>query len=137
MVVSTRGRYALRVLLDLAECGAEVFVPLNDIAERQGISRKYLESIMALLVRGGFVEGVHGRGGGYRLARAAEDCRIGEVVLLTEGTLSPVACLEQGAPVCERRGECRTYPLWAGLARVIEDYLGNVTLYDLLEKKCN
>ena len=137
MVVSTRGRYALRVLLDLAEHEAETFTPLKDIAERQGISHKYLESIMAQLVRGGFVEGVHGRGGGYRLSLAPKDCRVSDIILLTEGSLSPVACLEAGAPICERRGECRTYPLWAGLERTIRQYLDGITLNDLLEKKGN
>lgn len=137
MMISTRGRYALRVLIDLAEQGEKGFVPLKDIAARQGISLKYLESIMALLVKGGFVEGVHGRGGGYRLAVDPAKCRVGELLSLTEGTLAPVACLETGASVCERRGECRTYPLWAGLDKVIDEYLNGVVLADLLEKKCN
>lgn len=137
MMVSTRGRYALRVLIDLAEQETRAFIPLKDVASRQGISQKYLESIMAQLVRGGFVEGVHGRGGGYRLALDAADCRIGDVLALTEGTLAPVACLEAGAPVCERRSECRTYPLWAGLDQVISEYLSGITLCDLLQKKCN
>lgn len=136
MMVSTRGRYALRVLIDLAAQEANGFVPLKDVAARQGISQKYLESIMAQLVRGGFVEGVHGRGGGYRLALDAALCRVGDVLALTEGSLAPVACLTPDAPVCEKRGECRTYPLWAGLDKVISEYLSGVTLSDLLEKKC-
>ncbi len=134
MMVSTRGRYALRVLLDLAE--REGFVPLKDVAARQGISQKYLESIMSQLVKGGFVEGVHGRGGGYRLSLSPNECRVDAVLALTEGSLAPVACMEAGA-VCEKRGDCLTYPLWAGLERVIAEYLGGVTLSDLLEKKCN
>ena len=134
MMVSTRGRYALRVLLDLAAQDSGSFVPLKDIAARQNISQKYLESIMAQLVRGGFVEGVHGRGGGYRLQLPAEECRIGAVLALTEGSLAPVACMESGAEVCERRGECLTYPLWSGLERVVGEYLDGISLRDLLEK---
>lgn len=134
MMVSTRGRYALRVLVDLAEQDAQRFIPLKDIAARQGISQKYLESIMTQLAKAGFVEGVHGRGGGYRLQRSAEACRVGDILALTENSLAPVACMEKDAPACERRGECRTYPLWAGLDRVIEEYLSGVTLADLAKK---
>lgn len=134
MMISTRGRYALRVLVDLAEREQAAFIPLKDIAARQGISQKYLESIMTQLAKAGFVEGVHGRGGGYRLQRSAADCVVGDILALTEGSLAPVACLEKDAPVCARHGECRTYPLWAGLNRVIEEYLSDVTLADLAKK---
>ena len=94
MIVSTRGRYALRVLTDLAEHGEEERIPLKDVAERQAISQKYIESIMTLLSKNGFVDGVHGKGGGYKLNRAPEDYRVGDILRLTEGTLAPVACLE-------------------------------------------
>ena len=130
MIISTRGRYALRVMLDLA--GHEGFVPLKDISARQGISHKYLESIMTLLSKNGFVEGIHGKGGGYRLNRPTEEYRIGDILRLTEGSLAPVSCLECGAEPCERAGECATRPMWEGLHALINDYFDKVTLASLL-----
>ena len=132
MVVSTRGRYALRVLIDLAERREEGFIPLRDIVSRQGISQKYVENIMSSLSRAGLVEGVHGRGGGYRLTRAPEDYSLGEVLRLTEGDLAPVSCLEGGAAGCERAGQCRTLPVWDRLNEIINAYLDSVALADLL-----
>ena len=132
MMISTRGRYALRVMLDLAEQEAGRYVPLKDIADRQEISRKYLESIMAVLSKNGLVDGVQGKGGGYRLNRLPEAYTLGEILRLTEGSLTPVGC--QGLDrSCERMGECPTFPVWAKLERIIEKYLDSVTLADLLK----
>ena len=131
MLISTKGRYALRVMIDLAEHQTEGFIPLKVIAERQEISEKYLESIIKLLVKGKLLNGVRGKGGGYRLTKAPEQYTVGAVLRLTEDSLSPVACLEPGAPACPRMASCRTLPLWQGLNKVIGDYLDNVTLADL------
>lgn len=132
MMISTRGRYALRVMIDLAEHNSDGYIPLKDIAARQGISQKYMESIMALLSKNNFVEGVHGKGGGYRLNCRPEEYRIGDILRLTEGTLAPVACLECGAAPCERADECRTLPMWTRLDEMINSYLDSVTLADLM-----
>ena len=132
MKISTRGRYALRVIIDLAEHGGGSYIPLKDIAARQEISQKYLESITALLSKNGLVEGVHGKGGGYRLCRPPEEYSVGEILRLTEGSLAPVACLEKGASPCERAAECRTLPLWSGLNDVINEYLDRFTISDLV-----
>ena len=134
MIVSTRGRYALRVIVDLAENGKNIFVPLKDIAERQMISQKYAESIMTLLSKNGFVNGVHGKGGGYKLNRAPSEYKIGEILRLTEGTLAPVACLECSAEPCSKAPECRTLPMWTELDRRISGYLDSVTIADLMKK---
>ena len=134
MIVSTRGRYALRVMIDLAEQGADSFVPLKDIAQRQGISQKYIEAIMTMLSKNGFVEGVHGKGGGYKLNRKPKDYKVGEILTLTEGTLAPVACLECGAAPCDREKQCRTIPLWKELDKRISGYLNSVSIADLMKK---
>lgn len=134
MIVSTRGRYALRVLIDLAEHSDESRIPLKDIAERQQISQKYIESIMTLLSKNGFVDGVHGKGGGYCLNRAPEDYKVGEILRLTEGTLAPVACLEKGAEPCPKKDACRTIPMWTKLDELIEGYLDSVSIKDLMKK---
>ncbi len=131
-MVSTRGRYALRVLIDLAERGTEEFVPLKDITKKEGISKKYLESIMTLLSKNNMVEGVHGKGGGYRLNRPAKDYTVGMILRLTEGDLSPVACLAPEAEICQRAEICKTLPMWKGLKKVVNDYLESVTIEDLL-----
>ncbi len=133
MIVSTKGRYALRVMIDLAEQNTQERTPLKEIAERQGISQKYIEAIMTLLSKNGFVEAVHGKGGGYKLNKKAEDYRIGDILRLTEGSLSPVACLEKGAPECPRKDICRTLPLWTKLDDLVENYLDSVTLADLMK----
>ena len=112
MIVSTKGRYALRVMIDLAEHQAERYVPLKEVAERQEISEKYLENILKVLVQNGFLEGLRGKGGGYRLTRTPDQYTVAEILLLTEGSLAPVSCLVPGAPACERLPNCRTYMMW-------------------------
>ncbi|MBQ8893914.1 MAG: RrF2 family transcriptional regulator [Clostridia bacterium] len=131
MIVSTRGRYALRVMMDLAE-HPEGFIPLKDIAARQGISQKYMEGIMTILSKNGYVEGIHGKGGGYRLNRPTKEYRIGDILRLTEGSLAPVSCLECGTEPCERAADCRTLPMWSELHTIINDYFDGVTLADLM-----
>ena len=108
MIVSTKGRYALRVMIDLAEHQAERYVPLKEVAARQDISEKYLENILKVLVQNGFLEGLRGKGGGYRLTRSPDQYTVAEILLLTEGSLAPVSCLTPGAPACERMANCRT-----------------------------
>lgn len=135
MIVSTKGRYALRVMVDLAEQNANFYIPLKDIATRQNISQKYMESIMTILSKGGLIDGVHGKGGGYKLKRKPQDYKIREILLITEGTLAPVACLENCAPKCERQSECRTLPLWVNLNSIINDYLDSISLADLMKNK--
>lgn len=133
MLISTKGRYALRVMIDLAEHQSEDFIPLKVIAERQEISEKYLESIINLLVKAKLLNGLRGKGGGYQLTRAPEQYTVGSILRLTEESLAPVACLEDGAASCPRMASCRTLPLWQGLNKVINDYLDNVTLADLVQ----
>ena len=135
MMVSTKGRYALRVLIDLAEHDAGGFIPMKDVVRRQNVSQKYMERIMSLLSKNGFVEGVHGKGGGYRLNRSPKEYRIGDILRLTEGTLAPVSCLGAEAAVCDRSGDCRTLPLWSGLNNVVNEYLDSVTIADLMQDK--
>ena len=134
MMISTRGRYALRILADLAENENGGTVTLREAAARQQISEKYLESIVKDLVRGRLVEGTRGKGGGYRLARPAEEIGVLEVLRLTEGTLAPVACLAEGSDPCPRAENCRTLPLWEGLDKAVRDYLGGWTLRDLMKE---
>lgn len=131
MIVSTRGRYALRVMIDLAENSNQERIPLKEIAERQGISQKYIESIMTLLSKNKFVDAIHGKGGGYKLNKKPQEYRVGDILRLTEGTLAPVACLEKNAPPCDRKKVCRTLPMWTKLDKLVEDYLDSVTLSDL------
>lgn len=132
MLISTRGRYALRVLIDLAEHQAEGYIPLKEIARRQDISEKYLESILKSLVKNGLLTGLRGKGGGYQLTRSPEQYAVWDVLRLTEDSLAPVACLEDGAPPCGRAADCRTLSLWQGLDHVIRDYLGKITVADLV-----
>ena len=134
MLISTRGRYALRILTDLAENENGGTVTLREAAARQQISEKYLESIVKDLVRGRLVEGTRGKGGGYRLARPAEEIGVLEVLRLTEGTLAPVACLGEDSKLCPRTADCRTLPLWEGLDKAVRDYLGGWTLRDLMKE---
>ena len=135
MLVSTRGRYALRVMLDLAERYSEDYIPMKDVAGRQNLPLKYLEKIMPLLTKGAFVEGVHGKGGGYRLMKRPEDCLVGDILRLTEGVLAPVACLGCDAKPCERANDCRTLPMWSTFYRMVNDYFDGITLADLLASK--
>lgn len=133
-MISTKGRYALRVLIDMAEHQTEEYIPLKEIAARQEISEKYLESIVKTLVKGQVLEGLRGKGGGYRLRKAPAQYKVGDILRLMEGSLAPVACLESGASPCERAAECRTLSLWSGLNDVINQYLDQFTLEDLLQK---
>ena len=132
MMVSTKGRYALRVMIDLAEHDDGRFIPLKEIAARQGISEKYLESIISVLVKAGLVEGQRGKGGGYRLSRELKDYSVGEILRLSEGSLAPVACLDGGANSCPRAEKCQTLPMWEKLDDLINGYLDSVSLADLL-----
>lgn len=131
MLISTKGRYALRVMIDLAEHLTEGYVPLKEVAERQDISEKYLESIIKLLVRGKMLTGLRGKGGGYRLTKTPEEYSVGTILRLTEESLAPVACLEGDSVSCSRMAECRTLPMWRGLDEVIRNYLDNITVADL------
>ena len=131
-MISTRGRYALRVMLDLAENDNGSFIPLKDIAERQEISKKYLEIIVKDLVHGGLLTAVSGKGGGYRLARQPEDYSIGEIIELMEGPLVPVACLTDDAPGCSRAEYCLTLPLWKDYYQLVHDFFYKKRLSDLL-----
>ncbi len=135
MLISTKGRYALRVMIDLAEHPSEGYVPLKEIAERQEISEKYLESIIKLLVKARLLNGLRGKGGGYRLTRAPEQYAVGSILRLTEDSLAPVTCLEEGAGACPRAAECRTLPVWQGLDKVINDYLDQITLADMIRRR--
>jgi len=132
MMISTKGRYALRVMLDLAEQTEGVYIPLRDIAERQEISQKYLESIMTLLAKANFVDSLHGKGGGYRLNRPPAKYTLGSILKVTEGSLVPVSCLEETTPPCDRAAFCKTLPVWKTLHGLIDDYLEGITLADVM-----
>lgn len=132
MMISTKGRYALRFLVDLAEHQGGGLVPLKDVSIRQEISEKYLEIVVKELVKGGLLTAVRGKGGGYRLNRSPEEYSVISILELMEGPLVPVACLEPGQADCPRSSDCRTLPLWRGLDKVISDYLAQFTLADLL-----
>ena len=136
MKISTKGRYALRMLLDLSERREEGYVTLKDIAERQEISKKYLEQIVPLLHKADVLQANRGFQGGYRLSKAPEEYTVGQILRLTEGSLVPVACLEHDPVECSRRDICLTLPVWQGLQQVICDYLDNITLQDILERRC-
>ena len=131
-MISTKGRYALRVMIDLAEHEEEGFIPLKDIAARQEISKKYLESIVKELVAGRLVTGVSGKGGGYKLCRRPEEYSVGEILELTEGSLATVACLVGGAVPCPRADECRTLPMWAEYDRLTHDFFYGRKLNELI-----
>lgn len=131
MLISTKGRYALRVMIDLAEHRSESYVPLKEIAKRQEISEKYLEGIIRLLVRGSLLTGQRGKGGGYRLTKSPEQYTAGSILRLTETSLAPVSCLEEGAPACSRTPDCRTLSMWKGLDQLINEYLDGITIADL------
>ena len=130
-MISTKGRYALRVMIDLAEHDTGNYIPLKEIADRQEISKKYLEIIVKDLVTGKLVEGHSGKGGGYRLMRRPEDYTVGEILELTEGTLATVACLAEGYEGCERAGICRTLPMWAEFDKLVHDFFYGKKLTDL------
>lgn len=135
MMISSRGRYCLRVMTDLAEHQGEGYIPMKDVAARQDISLKYLEKILPVLVKNGIVEGLQGKTGGYRLKRKPEEYKFSEILRLTEGTLAPVACLDCGTAPCNRAAQCKTLPVWTELDRIINSYLDSVTIADLLQKQ--
>ena len=134
MLISTKGRYALRVMIDLAEHQTDEFISLRGIAQRQEISEKYLESIIRMLVKARVLESLRGKGGGYRLRKSPDQYTVGSILRLTEDSLAPVSCLEENADPCPRSGACRTFRLWKGLDRVIHEYLESVTIADLMEQ---
>lgn len=130
-MISTRGRYALRVMVDLAEHAGDGYIPMKEVAARQGISLKYLEQIMPALSKNGLVEGVHGKGGGYRLTRSSGEYTVGEILRITEGDLAPVACLACDAEPCGRADECKTLSMWRGYQDLTNEYFDGVTLASL------
>lgn len=132
MLISTKGRYAVRVMLSLAAHEKEEYLTLNAIATEQAISEKYLESIVALLAKAGLVEGVRGKGGGYRLSREPKDYNLLEILSVSEGSISPVSCLECKPNPCANAGACKTLPVWERLQIVIDDFLRGVTLESVL-----
>ncbi len=134
MIVSTKGRYALRVMVCLAQKESEDYVPLKEIAEAEEISQKYLESIMTTLSKAGFLDAVHGKGGGYRLNRKPEAYTIGSILKLTEGSLAAVSCTTQGAAACSRSSCCEAKPMWDKLDRMIDRFFEEITLADLLSE---
>ena len=135
MMISTRGRYALRVMIDLAENYDGSYIPMKAVAERQNISLKYLERILPVLVKNNLIEGVQGKSGGYKLTKLPQEYKIGDILRLTEGDLAPVACLEGDCPPCAQAAQCRTKSLWNGLYDVINEYLDGVTIADLMKNE--
>ena len=134
MKISTKGRYAIRVMIDLAEHNTGDYIPLMDIAERQEISEKYLESIVSVLSKNDLLLSLRGKGGGYKLARLPEEYTIGDILRLTEGSFAPVACLEKQPNTCAKAGECKTLGMWEGFQKVIEEYVDGITIADLADK---
>ena len=133
MKISTKGRYALRVMVNLAQQNSQQYMPLKDIADCEGISKKYLESIMTILSKAGYVDTMHGKGGGFRLNRLPQEYSVGSILKLTEGTLAPVACLDCVPNTCERKDQCKTLPMWTELDQMINGYLESKTLKDLMD----
>lgn len=132
-MISTKGRYALRVMIDLAEQDAEKFIPLEEIANRQGISKKYLEIILKSLVQQNFLRGQRGSGGGYKLTRRPEEYTVGEILEVTEGTLAVVSCLQADCAPCERKNFCKTLPMWKKFNQMTHDFFFEITLKNLTE----
>ena len=132
MLVSTKGRYALRIMIELAEHQSDRYIPLKETAERQEISEKYLEGILKILVKHKFLKGLRGKGGGYRLTKSPEQYTVGSILRITEPSLSPVACLDSDQDSCPRKSSCRTLPMWQGLDKVINEYLDSITIADLM-----
>lgn len=135
MMISTRGRYALRVLIDLAEHNTESYIPMKDVAERQELSLKYLERILPILAKNKLITGVHGKGGGYRLCRAPNEYTVGEILRLTESSLAPVSCLEKNAAQCRRASECRTIGMWKKFFDMTNEFFDGITIADLMRKQ--
>lgn len=133
-MISTRGRYALRVIIDLAEHENGGYIPMKEIAERQEISLKYIERILPDITKGDIIEGIHGKGGGYRLKKPPEEITVGEILRLTEGDLAPVACLAESATPCEKKGECRTIKMWSDYAELTNKFFDSITVAQLTKK---
>lgn len=131
-MISTKGRYSVRILLDLAEHRGGGYIPMKEVAARQEISLKYIERLMPALKAAGLIDSVHGAGGGYRLTREPEDYTLWEILTLAEGDLVPVSCLQQNAPPCQRAAECRTLPVWQGYYDATRSYFSGITLADLM-----
>ena len=134
MIVSTKGRYALRVMVRFAQLGREEYIPLKEIAEKEGISQKYLESIMTVLSKAGFLDAAHGKGGGYRLNRDPKGYTVGSILKLTEGSLNAVSCTSQGAAACSRTECCETKPMWDKLDKMIDYFFEGITLEEILKE---
>ena len=132
-MISTKGRYYIRILLDLAIHRNGEYIPMKDVAERQGISLKYIERILPVLKENGLIDSVHGKGGGYKLTREPDQYTLWEILRLTEGDLAPVACLKDGAPSCDKAAECRTLPVWKNYYKMTVDYFSGITLADLMD----
>lgn len=132
MMISTKGRYALRVMIDLAEHYGNGFVPMKEVAERQNISLKYLERILPVLTKNRLIEGLQGKGGGYRLTAEPDRYRVGDILRLTEGDLAPVACLGRDENNCERARACKTLPMWSEFYRLTNEYFDGIRLSDLM-----
>ena len=135
MKISTKGRYALRMLIDLAEHRGKGFISLKEISERQKISKKYLEQIIPIFNKTDVLRANRGSQGGYMLAKDPDQYTVGEILRITEGSLSPVDCVDQGSALCERSVDCPTLPIWTGLARLINEYLAGITLQDILDQR--
>lgn len=133
MTISAKGRYALCVMIDLAENNTGSYIPMKIVAQRQGLPLKFLEHIMPTLAQNHIVETVPGKGGGYRLNRKPEEYTVGEILRLVEGDFAPVACLENGAEPCEQASRCRTLPVWKNLQSMIDSYLNSITILDLMD----
>ena len=134
MIVSTKGRYALRVMVCFAQREQGAYIPLKEIAEAEEISQKYLESIMTTLSKAGFVDAVHGKGGGYRLNRKPEEYTVGSILKLTEGSLAPVSCTTHGPAACSRSSCCNALPMWQKLDTMIDEFFEGITIADLLSE---
>ena len=134
-MISTKGRYALRVMLDLAEKNSEEFIPLKEIANSQGISKKYLEAILKILVKKNLLKILRGRKGGYKLTRKPSEYRVGEILELTEETLNVVSCLRENSKVCERKDFCKTLPMWKKFDEMTHNFFFGITLENLLNKE--
>lgn len=133
MMISSRGRYALHVLIDLAQHADEGYIPMKDVAERQGLSLKYIEQIIPVLTKNGFLSGIRGKGGGYKLMRRPEDYRIGEVLRLTEGDLAPVSCVSSKVEPCKETASCKIYTMWRKFDEITNEYFDSIRLSDLLQ----
>ena len=133
MKISTKGRYSLRVIIDLAEHRNGGYIPMKEVAARQKISLKYIEKLMPLLTKSGLVEGIHGKGGGYKLKREPEFLTVGEILRLAEGDLATVSCLEKGAPPCEIAEECRTISMWKEFYEMTNKFFDGITVADLMK----